>query len=120
MRALLDENMPGKLRAALSEHDVATVQYIGLGGLKNGELLNAAEAGGFDVLVTGDKSMEYEQTIAGRKIAVVALSAPHWGIIKRHVRKIAMAIETAQAGVVTRVDCGAFARHKRAPGPIPG
>ena len=49
MRALLDENMPGKLRAALSEHDVATVQYIGLGGLKNGELLNAAEAGAFVV-----------------------------------------------------------------------
>jgi hypothetical protein len=47
--------MPHKLRHALAEFDTATVQYMGLGGLKNGELLSAAEVAGFDVLITGDK-----------------------------------------------------------------
>jgi len=42
-----------------------------IGGLKNGELLDAAEAGGFDVLVTVDRGFRYEQNLAGRKIAVV-------------------------------------------------
>ncbi|MGH9582666.1 MAG: hypothetical protein ACRD4O_07005 [Bryobacteraceae bacterium] len=50
-------------------------RHMGFGGYKNGMLLQAAEAAGFDVLVTGDLSLEYEQNMAGRKIAVVSLSA---------------------------------------------
>ena len=53
---LCDEN-PHKLRRALAEFDTATVQYMGFGGLKNGELLSAAEVAGFEVLVTGDKTL---------------------------------------------------------------
>jgi hypothetical protein len=75
-RVLCDENMPHKLRSALGTFDVATVQYMGFSGLNNGELLNAAEEAGFDALVTGDKPLEYEQNMSGRKIAVVSLSAP--------------------------------------------
>ena len=56
-RVLCDENMPHKLRQALAEFDTATVQYMGFGGLKNGELLSAAEVAGFEVLVTGDKTL---------------------------------------------------------------
>jgi len=52
--------------------------YMGFGGLKNGELLSAAEVAGFEVIVTGDKTLEYEQNMKDRKIAVVSLSAPHW------------------------------------------
>jgi hypothetical protein len=72
-RVLCDENMPHKLRSALGAFDVATVQYMGFSGLNNGELLSAAEEAGFDVLVTGDKTLEYEQKISGRKIAVLSL-----------------------------------------------
>ena len=46
--------------------------------MKNGELLSAAEVAGFEVIVTGDKTLEYEQNMKDRKIAVVSLSAPHW------------------------------------------
>jgi hypothetical protein len=112
--------MPHKLRSGLGGLDVATVQYTGFGGLKNGELLVAAEAAGFNVLLTGDKSLEYEQTLRGRNIAVVSLSAPHWPIIKDHVRRIVLAIEGASPGSFTRVECGSFMRPGRYPDPEPG
>jgi hypothetical protein len=84
-------------------------------------LLRAAEDAGFvDVLVTGDRTLEYEQNLSGRAIAVVALSANNWKIIKNHIPTIAVAIDTAPAGMVTRVEAGAFVRRKRDPGPALG
>jgi hypothetical protein len=108
MRCLLDENLPHKLRSGLSEFDPVTVQYAGFSGLKNGELLKAAEASGFDVLVTGDKTLEYEQSMKDRGIAVVALSAPHWEFVKDHVARIADAIRSATTGSFTRVEADVF------------
>jgi len=86
---LLDENLPHKLRAHLAKHETLTVAYMGWGGLKNGELLKVAEEAGFDVFVTGDRSLEYEQNVVGLKLAVVSLSANNWPIIKHHLMKIA-------------------------------
>ncbi len=113
MKVLLDENLPHDLRRALSALDPVTVQYKGWAGLKNGELLTAAEAAGFEVLVTGDKTVQFEQNMKHRKIAVVSLSAPHWQLVKNHVRQIAQAIETATSGSFSRVDCGKFVRPRR-------
>ncbi len=116
IRILLDENMPKKLRQSFSAFEVFTSQYAGFGGLRNGELLSAAESAGFNILLTGDKSLEYEQNIAGRKIAVVAISAPHWRIVKDHINRIALAIDGATPGTFTRVDVDSFARRRSAPG----
>lgn len=120
MRVLLDENLPHKLRGFLLDHDTATVAYLGWGGLKNGDLLKAAEDAGFDVFVTGDRALEHQQNVRGREIAIVSLSAHNWPIIKHHVAKIARAIDGAQAGSFTRVKCGAFARQRNPPGPSLG
>lgn len=117
-RVLLDENLPQKLRACLPGHDTATAVYMGFAGYKNGALLTAAENAGFDVIVTGDLTLEYEQNFAGRKIAVVSLSANSWKIIKDHVEKIGAAINRAEAGTFTRVDCGVFVRPKKPAPPI--
>ena len=100
MKVLLDENIAHRLRPALASFNPATVQYLRFGGLKNGELLNAAEAVGFDVLVTGDKTLEYEQNLKGRGIAVVSLSAPHWPLVKNHIAKIAAAVAAAATRIV--------------------
>ena len=113
MRVLLDENLPHKLRAHLSEHETVTVSYLGWGGLKNGELLAKAEESGIDVLVTGDRAMEYQQRVEGKKIAVVALSANNWPIIRDHVDAIVTAVGAAVPGTMTRVQCGSFARRHR-------
>ena len=80
MKVLLDEDLAHVLRLHLPGHEVFTVAYVGWGGLRNGELLKTAEAGGFEVFVTGDQSMRYEQNLSGRKLAIVMLSAIKWRI----------------------------------------
>jgi hypothetical protein len=100
--------MPHQLRAHLPNHDVSTAVYVGFGGFTNGELLQAAEAAGFDVLLTGDLSLEYQQNLTGRKIAIVSLSANSWQILRHHVPAISEAIRTSSPSSFRRVDCGKY------------
>ena len=86
MKVLLDENLPHKLRAHLVQHETVTVAYLGWGGLKNGELLTAAEDAGFEVFVTGDRALGHKQNLGARRIAMVSLSANNWPIIKNQCR----------------------------------
>jgi hypothetical protein len=113
LKVLLDENMPHQLRAQLPDFDVSTAVHAGFGGFKNGELLNAAESAGYDVLLTGDLSLEYQQNMAGRKIAIVSLSANSWRIVQNHIPAIAAAIAAANPGSFSRVDCGKYKPSKR-------
>ena len=117
MRVLLDENLPHVLRNHLPKHDVVTAAYAGLAGYKNGALLKAASDAGFDVLVTGDKTLQYEQDLSGQNLALVSLSANAWRIIRSHVRKIAGAVDAATPGSFTRVDVGTFRRGQKPKGP---
>ena len=87
---------------------------MGWAGLKNGELLDVAEARAFDVLITGDRTLHFEQNLSGRKIALVSLSAVSWPIIQPHVVKIADAVAMANPGSFTRVDVGKYRRPKGA------
>jgi hypothetical protein len=123
-RVLLDENIAHMLRIALQSyiphHEIVTASYAGFAGLKNGALLSAAEDDGFDVLVTGDKTLTYEQNMVGRSVAMVCLSAIEWKILEPNVEKIAAAIDQAAPGSFRRVACGLFSRPKRKPkGPEP-
>jgi hypothetical protein len=74
MRILLDESLPGELRTELQGHDVLTVREAGWSGLSNGELL-ARAAGKFDVFVTADQNLQYQQNLAALPVAVVVLVA---------------------------------------------
>jgi predicted nuclease of predicted toxin-antitoxin system len=74
MKVLVDENLPHKLTGHLTGHQCRTVAACGWSGRKNGELLSLAESE-FDVLLTLDKSVPYQQEIASRKIAVLILRA---------------------------------------------
>lgn len=112
MRVLLDENLDHALRKLLEPHDVATVTYMGWAGLKNGELLRTAEDGGFDVFLTGDQTLSYEQNLAGRRLAIVALSAIQLPIIRENIAKITAAIDSAAPGTFQIVECGTFSRRK--------
>ncbi len=117
MRVLFDHNLPHKLRTGLAapgQHEIVTTSYMGWAELKNGELLRAAEEHGLDVFVTGDKSLVDEQNLAGRRLAIVALSADNWPIIKDYVPRILSAIESAGPGSFQTVDCGRFTRKKPA------
>jgi len=71
MRIVLDECVHEDLRKHLPNHECQTARYAGLTGLENGELLRAAEAAGFDVLITVDRGFGYQQNLEGRRISVV-------------------------------------------------
>ena len=112
MRVLIDECLPHKLRLHL-RHEAVTAAYAGFGALKNGALLNEAEAAGFEVLLTGDRAMPSQQNISKRRLAVVALSAQVWEIVRLHADEIDAAISTATPGTITRVDIGTFSRKSQ-------
>ncbi len=75
MQILIDECIDERLRNFLPGHDCQTARYAGLAGFKNGALLTAAEAAGFDVLLTVDHGMAYQQNLRRRKIAIVVFRA---------------------------------------------
>lgn len=110
MKVLLDENLDHGLRKHLSGHDVVTVSFMGWAGLKNGELLRIAEESGIEVLVTGDRTLTYEQSLSGRRLAIVALSAIQLPIIKENLSRVIAAIDNAIPGSFQAVDCGTYRR----------
>jgi hypothetical protein len=115
VKVLLDENLPHSLREHFLQYETFTAAYMGWAGLKNGKLLDVAEAGAFDVLVTGDRTLHYEQNLSGPKIALVSLSAVSWPVIEPHVAKIANAVAMAKPGSFSRVDVGKYRRPRGRP-----
>jgi|SRR5579863_7213255 predicted nuclease of predicted toxin-antitoxin system len=75
MRVLIDECLPRRLKNHLSDHDCRTVPEAGLAGKRNGELLSLAEQQEYEIFVTMDKGMEYQQNLRGRGLAVIILRA---------------------------------------------
>jgi predicted nuclease of predicted toxin-antitoxin system len=112
VKVLLDENLPHRLRHRLGSHEAFTVSYMGWAGLKNGELLKAAEEAGFEVFVTGDQTLAYEQNLTKRCIAVLVLSTIDRDILKSNAPLIAAALDNVTLGSIQQVDCGNFSRKK--------
>ena len=95
MRILLDECVPSPIRRLLSSHSNSTVQERGWGGLKNGDLLQRAE-GEFDLFITFDQNIRYQQNLAGRHIAILELSSNDIGRIQAASTLIEDSLETIQ------------------------
>ncbi len=116
MKVLLDHNLPHKLRlelAILSTDEFITTSFVGWQALRNGELLAAAESAGFDVFVTGDRSMAFEQKVVGRVLAIVALTTNNWPILRERVTEIHSAVLGIRQGEFLEFDCGEFSRRGR-------
>ena len=104
MRVLLDECVPRPLRDELSGHDVKTVAEAGWAGVKNGELLRLA-AQRFDVLLTVDRNLEYQQNFVDAGVAVIVMHAPTNDIVdlKPLMPAVLRALRTAARGKVTNI-----------------
>jgi predicted nuclease of predicted toxin-antitoxin system len=74
MRILLDESLPRRLRTSFPGHEVATVAEAGWSGLENGELLRLA-ASRFDLFVTADQNLQYQQNLSSLPLSVAVLAA---------------------------------------------
>jgi hypothetical protein len=103
VRVLFDEGTPVPLRQALVKHAVQTAQERGWSGLKNGELIAAAEAAGFEVFVTTDQNLKYQQNLGSRKLSVVVLRTTSWPRIQRSLATVVAAIDGAVSGGYTEV-----------------
>lgn len=95
MRILLDECVPWPMHKLLSGHVCSTVQDLGWGGIKNGDLLLRAE-GEFDLFVTSDQNIRYQQNLSGRRIAILELSTNDIGRIQAASTRIEEALEKIQ------------------------
>jgi len=75
MKLLVDECIDERLRLSFPSHDCVSARFAGLAGLKNGQLFDAAEAAGFDVLITVDQNIPSQQNLSGRKVSPLILCA---------------------------------------------
>lgn len=98
MRVLFDQGTPVPLRKYLTAHEVVTAFDFGWGRLGNGELLDRAEQAGFEVLVTTDQNLKYQQNLAGRKIGIVVIATTSWPRIQKVVAEVVEAVDSAAAG----------------------
>ncbi|AHJ28127.1 DUF5615 family PIN-like protein [Nodularia spumigena CS-584] len=73
MKILFDQGTPVPLRKYLTEHSVTTAYEEGWSNLSNGDLLKAAENKGYQILVTTDKNLRYQQNLSERQITIVVL-----------------------------------------------
>jgi hypothetical protein len=98
MRILFDNGTPRPIERILRGHEVTHVRRIGWHELRNGELLRMAEQAGFDVFVTTDRNIRYQQKLEGRLIAIVVLSNAQWPNVKLQLDAIALAVDEATPG----------------------
>jgi len=98
MRILFDQGTPAPLRYDLNKHAVETAYERGWSKLENGDLLNAAEKAGFDLFLTTDQNLRYQQNLDGRTIRILVLPTTRWPVIQRHVLEITVAIDSIQPG----------------------
>lgn len=103
MKILFDQGTPAPLRKALGAHTVETAHERGWSALQNGELIAAAEAAGFEVFVTTDRNLKYQQNLNGRQLAIVVLLTTSWPRIRQALPLVAHAIDTAAVGTYREV-----------------
>jgi hypothetical protein len=105
MLVLFDNGTPRtQARYLIAYHTITEARARGWGELENGKLLNEAEAAGFEVLVTTDKNLSYQQNLSGRKIAIVVLGKGRWTLIEPHVATVVAAVNAAIPGSFVEVE----------------
>jgi hypothetical protein len=104
MHILFDQATPVPIRQYLDGHTVRTAFQQGWDRLKNGDLLTAAEEAGFEMLLTTDKNMRYQQNLAERRIAILVLGQQQWGLLLPHIQLVVDAVNAATPGSYAEVE----------------
>lgn len=98
MKLLFDQGTPVPLRKVLCEHEVETAYERGWSRLQNGELIAVAERAGFEVFITTDRNLKYQQNLAHRRLAIVVLPTTSWPRIQRLLPTVIETVNRAVAG----------------------
>jgi hypothetical protein len=104
MRILFDQGVPRGLAASLGGHDVTEARKLKWERISNGVLLKLAEEAGFNLLLTTDKNVRYQQNLADRKISIVVLGQSPWWLVREHLDAIVAAVNAATPGSYAEVD----------------
>ena len=104
MRILFDNGTPRGVAKALLGHVVEEARLRGWDALRNGELLDAAEAAGFELFLTTDRNIRYQQNLTSRRIAIVVLGKGRWRLIRARLPEIAAAVNAATPGSFSEVE----------------
>lgn len=98
MNILFDQGTPVPLRNFLARHTVVTAFEKGWDTKKNGDLIRDAETAGFEVLVTTDTNLKYQQQVRGRLVGIVVLGSTSWPKIQLKIPEVVAGIETVGRG----------------------
>ncbi len=104
MRILFDHGTPSGIAKALAGHEVTEAIDRGWDCISNGELLKVAEEAGFELLLTTDKNLLYQQNLSGRKIAIVVLGNSTWRFVQPYLDQVSSAVNAAIPGSYAEVD----------------
>ncbi len=104
MRILFDNGTPRGLAGFLIGHTVEEARAHGWEELTNGALIDAAEQREFDLMVTTDKNIRYQQNLEGRKLALIVLEHSQWPMVKLVTTRIVAAVDAAVPGSYIEVD----------------
>ena len=104
MRILFDQGVPRGLAASLQGHEVTEARKLKWERISNGELIKLAESAGFELLLTTDKNIRYQQNLAGRTISIVVLGNSPWWLVRQHLKQIAASVNAATPGSYAEVD----------------
>jgi hypothetical protein len=104
MKILFDNGAPKPIARCLTGHEVTYARRIGWHEMENGELIEQAEQGGYEVLLSTDKNIRYQQNLSGRRIALVILGNPQWPALRLYLDRMAAAVNAATPGTYTEVN----------------
>jgi hypothetical protein len=103
MRILFDHGTPSGIARSLPGHEITEAIERGWDRISNGELLARAEAAEFELLLTTDKQIRYQQNLKGRKIAIVVLGNSAWRMVRKHLDWVVAAVNAATPGSYAEV-----------------
>jgi hypothetical protein len=104
MLVLFDQSTAAPLRLHLGAHTVTEARERGWDRLANGDLLIVAEPAGFEIFLTADKNLRYQQNLTGRQIAIVVIGNAQWRVLRYYVERVVSAVDSATPGSYAEVD----------------
>ncbi len=102
MKIILDENLPKALKRYFSAYEITTVQEQGWAGIKNGELIARID-GVYDVFLTSDKNLKYQQNLTGRRVAIIELPTNRLKVLETLIDKILAEVESVSLGMYVQI-----------------
>ena len=104
MLILFDHSTPRALRQHISGHTVHVAEQLGWHTLANGLLIARAEEAGYELLISADQTIQYQQNLAVRKTAILVLMKNDWSLIRLHVDDINATIDRIQPGDYVEIE----------------